>query len=120
VLAALESQGKISVFRITADGKALDRDAPLDSVLDQFIFERALTIFEKLFGPEHPEVARSLDRLGELYLRRHRYAEAQSVLKQAAAIWRKVAGPKEYRSDLSHNKYLRAKASRKLKPNGGK
>ena len=125
VLAALESQGKISVFRIPADGKALDRDAPLDSVLDKVLsnpklLERALTIFEKLFGPEHPEVARSLDRLGELYLHRRRYAGAQSVLKRAAAIWRKVAGPEEYRSDLSHNKYLSAKASRKLKPNGGK
>jgi tetratricopeptide (TPR) repeat protein len=88
----------------------------------KLLYERALTIFEKLFGPEHPEVARSLDRLGELYLHRRRYAEAQSVLKRAVAIWRKVAGSEEYRSDLSHNKYLReeAKASRKLKPNGGK
>jgi hypothetical protein len=38
VLAALESQGKISVFRIPADGKALDRESPLDSVvLDQVV-----------------------------------------------------------------------------------
>jgi hypothetical protein len=40
-------------------------------------YQRALAIYEKVLGPEHPEVARSLNNLALLSYTQGQYAEAE-------------------------------------------
>jgi len=55
--------------------------------------ERALAIQEKAFGPEHLEIATSLNNLAALYWTRGNYARAEPLYKRALAIQEKVFGP---------------------------
>jgi class 3 adenylate cyclase/tetratricopeptide (TPR) repeat protein len=55
--------------------------------------KRALAIFERAHGPDHPDVARSLSRLGNVYWTQGRYAVAQSVHARALAIGEQALGP---------------------------
>ena len=49
--------------------------------------QQTLAIREKQLGPDHPDVAESLAKLGRLYLQRGRNADAESVLGRAQAIF---------------------------------
>jgi tetratricopeptide (TPR) repeat protein len=49
------------------------------------LFQRALAIFEKL-GPDHPNVAQTLNQLGNLYRQLGRYLEAEPCYKRALEI----------------------------------
>ena len=57
------------------------------------LYKRALAIREKALGPDHPDVARSLNNLAELYENQGRYAEAEPLYKRALAIREKALGP---------------------------
>jgi non-specific serine/threonine protein kinase/serine/threonine-protein kinase len=50
------------------------------------LLEEALKKREALFGPEHPDVAESCERLGDVYQRQGRHAEAEPLLRRAVAI----------------------------------
>ena len=54
--------------------------------------ERALAIKEKALGPDHPDLAVSLNGLAILYYDRGRYAEGQSLSERALAIREKALG----------------------------
>ena len=54
---------------------------------------RAVQIGEATLGPEHPDVAGSLNNLAELYRAQGRYAEAEPRYQRALAIVEKVLGP---------------------------
>ena len=54
--------------------------------------KEALKIAEETFGPDHPDVAYSLNNLGELYRTQGKYAEAEPLHKRALAIWEEVLG----------------------------
>ena len=56
-------------------------------------FEAALRSAEATFGPEHPDVATSLNNLAELYRTQGRYAEAEPLYKRSLAIWEKALVP---------------------------
>ena len=56
------------------------------------VAEEALTVAEKTFGPEHPDVATSLNNLAELYRAQGKYAEAEPLYKRSLAIREKVLG----------------------------
>ena len=56
-------------------------------------YQRALTIREKLLGPEHPDVAWRVSYLGVLYSRQGRYAEAEPLFERALLIWEQALGP---------------------------
>jgi tetratricopeptide (TPR) repeat protein len=43
------------------------------------LYRRALSIREKVLGPEHPDTATILDNLAELYRQQGRYAEAENL-----------------------------------------
>ena len=45
--------------------------------------QQVLAIREKQLGPNHPDVAESLAKLGRLYLQQGRNADAESVLSRA-------------------------------------
>lgn len=48
---------------------------------------------EKHFGPEHSDVAVSLNNLASLYLEQVRYAEAEPLFTRALAIFEKRLAP---------------------------
>ncbi len=57
------------------------------------LHKRALAIFEKALGPEHPDMALNLYNLALLCQAQDRYAEAEPLHKRALAIFKKALGP---------------------------
>ena len=57
------------------------------------LYERALALREKALGPEHPDVATSLNNLAELYEAQGQYARAEPLYQRALAIAEKALGP---------------------------
>jgi tetratricopeptide (TPR) repeat protein len=55
--------------------------------------ERSLAIYEKARGPDHPDVAATLNTLGAIYEGQGRYADAEALLRRALAICEKTLGP---------------------------
>lgn len=53
----------------------------------------ALHVAETSFGSEHINVARSLNKLAELYHAQGKYAEAEPLYKRSLAIREKALGP---------------------------
>jgi tetratricopeptide (TPR) repeat protein len=54
--------------------------------------KKALERAEKTYGPNHPEVATSLDNLALLYYKQFRYAQAEPLTKRALSILEKAFG----------------------------
>ena len=54
---------------------------------------RALTIREKVLGPDHPFTATTLDNLASLYRDLGKHEEAKPLYQRALAIYVKVFGP---------------------------
>ncbi len=48
---------------------------------------------EKALGPEHPDVATSLNNLAELYRAQGKYTEAEPLYQRSLAITEKALGP---------------------------
>ena len=57
------------------------------------LFQRSLTIREKVLGPEHPDVATSLNNLAALYRAQGKYEEAEPLYQRSLTILEKVLGP---------------------------
>ncbi len=57
------------------------------------VAEEALRVAEATFGPEHPNVATSLNNLAEVYRAQGKYAEAEPLYKRSLAIREKALGP---------------------------
>ncbi|MFH1220671.1 MAG: CHAT domain-containing tetratricopeptide repeat protein [Candidatus Eisenbacteria bacterium] len=57
------------------------------------LYKHALAIFEKVLGPDHPNVAHCLNNLAVLYYAQSRYSEAQPLYKRALAIFDEALGP---------------------------
>ena len=60
---------------------------------DAKLIQRVLANQEKALGPEHRDVAVSLNLLARLYFEQGRYAEAEPLAKRALAIWEGALGP---------------------------
>lgn len=65
------------------------------------LLRRALELYEFNLGTEHPDTARSLDNLAELYRLQGRYAEAEPLQRHALAIRERVQGSE--RPDTAHS-----------------
>ncbi len=72
----------------TAD---LSREGKYDEATP--LAQEALRIAEVTFGPEHINVAASLNNLGSLYARQVHYGEAAKLYQQALPIYEKALGP---------------------------
>ena len=57
------------------------------------LYQRALEIREAQLGPEHPDVATSLNNLAELYRLQGRYEEAEPLYQRALGIFEAQLGP---------------------------
>ncbi|OGW67629.1 MAG: hypothetical protein A3J72_06150 [Nitrospirae bacterium RIFCSPHIGHO2_02_FULL_40_19] len=55
-------------------------------------YKKALKIWEKILGKEHPDVAIGLDALAGLYYKTERYTEAEPLYKRALEIREKALG----------------------------
>jgi tetratricopeptide (TPR) repeat protein len=53
----------------------------------------ALSIRERMLGPDHPDVATSLNNLAKLYNAQGRYADAEALYRRALAMREKALGP---------------------------
>ncbi len=77
--------------RLAADADRLEKGGQYDEAIP--LAQRALAIREKALGPDHPDVAASLDALAELYLDKQAYARAEPLYERALVIREKVLGP---------------------------
>ncbi len=57
------------------------------------LHRRALAIWEKAYGPNHPDVATSLNNLANVYKDQGKYAEAADLYRRALANTEKALGP---------------------------
>ena len=57
------------------------------------LYQRALKIWEKALGPEHPDTATSLNNLAELYQALGAYDQALPLYQRALKIREKALGP---------------------------
>jgi uncharacterized protein (DUF433 family) len=57
------------------------------------LLRTALGIYESKLGPDHPDVADTLNKLASLYLAMSRYADAQPLLRRALKIRESKLGP---------------------------
>ena len=55
--------------------------------------KKALRVAEENVGPNHPDVAESLNNLGLLYDIQGEYSKAEMLYKRALAIWEEKLGP---------------------------
>jgi hypothetical protein len=58
-----------------------------------FIKNKVVIVTPNRFGPDHPDVADSLNSLAELYHKQGRYSEADRLYKRSLQINQKVFGP---------------------------
>lgn len=72
----------------TAREKLEEPDVDQDKLAEaEPLLQRSLAIWQKVFGPEHPNVAQSLNLLAVLYNAQGKYEEAERLFQQALAIW---------------------------------
>ena len=57
------------------------------------LYQRSLAIYEKILGPDHPNVATGLNNLAEIYRDQTKYAEAEPLYRRSLAIYEKELGP---------------------------
>ncbi|HEV2801144.1 MAG TPA: tetratricopeptide repeat protein [Pyrinomonadaceae bacterium] len=67
------------------------------------LYVRSLSIYEKVLGPEHPDVAMSLSNLAALYYYQGKYAEAEPLYVCALSICEKALGPEHPTVAMSLN-----------------
>ncbi|HEU0139183.1 MAG TPA: tetratricopeptide repeat protein [Bryobacteraceae bacterium] len=56
-------------------------------------FRDVLKVQRKELGPEHPDVAATLNNLGQIEIRRGDYIEAETLVREALQIWTRRLGP---------------------------
>src|SRR6266487_4323253 len=56
-------------------------------------YQQCLRTSEQELGPQHLELAYSLNDLGALYAQRGKYVEAETLYQQALRIWEQALGP---------------------------
>jgi tetratricopeptide (TPR) repeat protein len=76
--------------KLTADARATHLRG--DDAGAATLYKRALAIQVKVLGPNHPQVAASLNNLAVLYQDESQYAQAEPLYKRALAIWEKIPG----------------------------
>jgi tetratricopeptide (TPR) repeat protein len=57
------------------------------------LFKKSIAILEKTVGPIHPDLAKSLNNLGELYRIQNRETEAEAIHQRILAIRERTLGP---------------------------
>jgi Tfp pilus assembly protein PilF len=71
-----------------------------DLAAAQRLFERALTIDERVYGSDHPEVATDLNNLGTTLMAQGDTDAARSLLKRALLIQERMLGPEHPTTEM--------------------
>jgi tetratricopeptide (TPR) repeat protein len=61
--------------------------------LAELLYARALALAERVLGPDHPDVVTSLNHLAGLYRDQGRYDQAEPLYARALALYERVLGP---------------------------
>ena len=69
------------------------------------LYKRSLATHEKALGPQHPNVATSLNNLASLYKAQGRHADAEPLYKRSLAIREKALGPEHPDIAMSLDNY---------------
>jgi tetratricopeptide (TPR) repeat protein len=59
------------------------------------LYKRSLAILERALGPDHPDIATSLNNLAAMYGAQGREADAEPLYKRALAIREKTTAPSD-------------------------
>jgi Tetratricopeptide repeat len=70
------------------------------------VYQHSLAIREKVLGPDHLDVAKSLDHLADIYLDQQNFRGAEPLLKRRLAILEKVLGPNAPEVEDVHKQLL--------------
>jgi tetratricopeptide (TPR) repeat protein len=83
------------------------------------LYQQALAIKKKVLGPEHPDMAMTLNNLAVLYKSAGKYAKAEPLYRHALAIFEAALGPthpkaitcRQNYAELLREKWRQAKAA---------
>ena len=99
--AALESVGdQMQATRLDEQARAHYREGESTEAIP--LAERALALREHALGPEHPDVAASLELLGNLYRDTSDHGRAEPLLVRSLAIREKALGQENLATGESH------------------
>ncbi|MEQ8386704.1 MAG: tetratricopeptide repeat protein [Coleofasciculus sp. A1-SPW-01] len=56
------------------------------------LYQKALELYKRLLGDDHPDVASSLNNLAYLYSSQGRYGEAEPLYQQALELCKRLLG----------------------------
>ncbi|EDX74339.1 tetratricopeptide repeat domain protein [Coleofasciculus chthonoplastes PCC 7420] len=56
------------------------------------MYQKALELYKRLLGDDHPDVASSLNNLAYLYSSQGRYGEAEPLYQQALELCKRLLG----------------------------
>ena len=93
----------LSAPSVSAQGAGIEWDILNDEVKELYrtgqyvravvVGKKALKVAEEIVGPDHPNVAASLNNLALLYKTQGQYAQAEPLYKRALQIKEKALGP---------------------------
>ena len=93
----------VSSSTVFAQGAGVEWDILNEEVMELYrtgnydralvVAKKALQVGEKNVGPDHPDVATSLNNLALLYYSQGQYAQAEPLYKRSLAIMEKALGP---------------------------
>ncbi|MCL5801955.1 MAG: tetratricopeptide repeat protein, partial [Gammaproteobacteria bacterium] len=108
VMKLIRTIGMVALFLLTAtpafsQGAGIEWDILNQEVMSLYqkgqydraviVAKKALGVAEKALGPDHPDVAASLNNLAYLYYTQGQYAQAEPLYKRSLAIREKALGP---------------------------
>ena len=76
---------------LTAEVDSLYKQGQYDRAI--VVAKKALEVAEKARGPDHPDVAASLNNLAWMYYTKGQYAQAEPLYNRSLAIMEKALGP---------------------------
>ncbi|OIQ99009.1 tetratricopeptide repeat protein [mine drainage metagenome] len=71
------------------------------------VTKSAIVIAEQEMGPDHPEVATSLNNLAAIYVHQGKYAQAVLLYKRSLTIYKKALGVRYALASAGENKFAR-------------
>ena len=94
------------------------KDTPF-SLAHQIRDDRVLAIYRAMLGEDHPDTARCMYNLGNMYGNQGKYEEALSLFEKALAIWQARLGPEHPYTKRAQRDYEKTRRLMEKKEQGG-
>ena len=115
VITGAPGAGKTAIVRqLELDGFSVVEEAAT-------AYDRALALKEKLLGPDHPDVAMTLNNLAVLRRAQGEHAEAAALYRRALSAFERALGkrhPKAVACRANHARLLRVMRASGTRPTG--